>query len=102
MTTYSKNFCTHQTLVASTVDTVDLAGGYGVVLVTNRGANDIYCTFGKGGGSASAPTVGGDDCYIVQVGTAKPFDFSGDSPSSQINEVKLISSGTPAYSVESF
>ena len=82
-----------KTLVASTVDTVTFTG-YDApeIEILSDGTEDIYVSFG----SASTPTVGGTVCYRVPAGSASAvFEprTSGDTV------VKLISAGTPLYSV---
>jgi hypothetical protein len=90
---YSVVRAKHATLVGATVDTITLSGGIVNVLVTNRGSTDIYSTF-----DGTAPTVGGDDSYIILANTSKRVSFGTD----QRSVVKLISSSTPAYSVEAY
>jgi hypothetical protein len=95
MATVNKNRAYHGTLTAATVDTVNLSRVYGRVQVLNRGgANEIYWTT-----DGTAPTVGGDNCWVVpsQVGAS---DIRANSQAqSNTCVVKLISTGTPTYSV---
>lgn len=83
---------THQVLVAATVDVVNLAVQVDEIEVVNRdGAAEIYFTV-----DGSAPTVGGANCFVLPAGVGSAtvgVSASGNTV------VKLISSGTPAYSV---
>jgi hypothetical protein len=87
---YTANSVTHQTLAAATVDTVTLALDFNQVEVLNRGTTDIYFT-----ADGTTPTVGGNDCQIVLAGGGVKVDV----PTAGATVVKLISSGTPAYTV---
>lgn len=83
---------THGTLTADTVDTVTITPDAEEIEVVNvDGAAAIY--FRVGG---AAPTVEGDDCEVVPgaIGVLR-VATPGDAPYT----VKLISSGTPKYSV---
>ena len=100
MATYTKTRTMHATLVAATVDTVTLSVVSSTVEVVNRGATgDIFLTL-----DGTAPTVSGDDTFVVAANTARVFGNPlgivdaphGDTPTTT---VKLISSGTPSYSV---
>lgn len=82
----------HGTLTASTVATVALDGGNNVEVI-NRGTTDIFART-----DGSAPTAGGaDDDYVIPAGgyLALPDEDAASSSTT----VKLISSGTPSYSV---
>jgi hypothetical protein len=87
-------FSHHGTLVASTVTTIDLQDNQASILITNRGATDIYARF-----DAVDPAVGADNTFIIQANTAKTFTLSGALITAD-RSVRLISSGTPSYSVE--
>lgn len=82
-----------KTLAAATVDTVTFTGfDAPEVEILSDGSADIYVTFG----SSETPTVGGSQCYRVPVGSVSAVfapRTSGDTV------VKLISAGTPLYSV---
>jgi hypothetical protein len=82
-----------KTLVANTVDTVTFTGiDLDEVEVLSDGTSDIYVSFG----SSTTPTVTGSMCYRVPAGSASAVftpRTSGDTV------VKLISVGTPVYSV---
>ncbi len=93
-----------KTLVATTVDTVTFAlGSTGTpgwarmpksVEVLTDGASDIYVTV-----DGSTPTVGGTACYRVPpYPGATVIDVRDADPNDEV-VVKLISSGTPVYSV---
>jgi hypothetical protein len=95
MTNYNPARSTHQTLTANSVDVVTLVSDsdvYPAVEVLNRStAYDIYFTV-----NGSAPTVGGDNCLIVQAGQALTVQTVGVSG---VPQVRLISAGAAAYSV---
>ncbi len=93
MANYSVNRAKHATLVAATVDTVSFVSATAEVEVVNRGTDDIYYTV-----DGSTPTVGGDDTYIVRGGEAVGAPKNFVNP--LVAQVKLMSSGSPAYSVE--
>lgn len=87
-------FSDHGTLVADTVTTVTLTEPGTTLLVINKSATDtIYYTFGAG---ATNPTVAGDDTYCCPPGAGKRHTQGFFATLI----VKLISSGTPAFSVE--
>lgn len=80
----------HETLVASTADSVTFTDDITEVEVLNRdGAAEIYFTV-----DGSTPTVGGENCRVLPaaIGGLELRVEHGDV-------VKLISSGTPTYSV---
>lgn len=83
----------HLTLAASTVDAITFSSNPKTVEVCNRdGAAAIYFTV-----NGVDPTVGGDDCFVVAA--AAGAALAVDAPTTTATVVKLISSGTPAYSV---
>jgi hypothetical protein len=81
----------HVTLVAATVATVALDDpSRDKVWVTNRHASvEAFATV-----NGDAPTVGGDDCFIIPAARTTILRVPAGAPS-----VKLISSGTPGISV---
>lgn len=96
----------HGTLAASTVDTVTLSVLNRTVTVVNRGTGDIFVTTGDDVHTAPTPTVGGAEEWVVPsnstvtIPVAAPtpaLDQGATLPSKTV--AKLISSGTPAYSV---
>jgi hypothetical protein len=88
MASYSVNRAKHATLSANSVDTVRLLTRNSGVEVINRSASDtIYVRF------SGTPTVAGDDSIVVMPGSI----YVKLSPA---DTVKLISSGTPEYSVQ--
>lgn len=94
MATYSDVWIKHGQLTAATVDTVNLDGDYSEVEVINRdGAAEIFFTVDGG-----APVVAGDDNHILPAAisgvTVNASKETGDP-----TVVKLISSGTPKYTV---
>jgi hypothetical protein len=96
MAAYSANRAVHNTLAATTVDTITLTAQYNRVEVLNRSATgDIFVTL-----DGSTPTVGGNDTFVVPatgVGNFVNPASTSQPPTSTV--VKLISSGTPSYSV---
>jgi hypothetical protein len=76
-------------MTANTMDTITVSGDSKFIEVANRGSSDIYFTV-----NGDVPTVGGDNTYIV-LASAALIVPSADKP----DVVKLISAGTPAYSV---
>lgn len=85
----------HNTLSASTVDTVTLdAYTYKQVTVMNRsGSNEIFWTVG-----GAAPTVEGDDTYVTAASAGATTSKAVNGVNGQVT-VKLISSGAEDYSV---
>lgn len=90
MATYTVDRAKHATLIATVVDTVNFNAEWGSIRVFNRGMVDIYVRL-----DGTAPTVAGDECYVIPAGTAEDI-ITGAA----ISLIKLISSGIPAYSVE--
>ena len=89
MAAYSVQKRTHQTLGASTVDTVTLTGRNSSVEILNRDSSStIYFTV-----DGTTPTVAGNETIVLPPGAA----YQWLAP---VGMVKLISSGTPAYSVQ--
>jgi hypothetical protein len=81
------------TLVASTVATVTLDVAYSYVEVVNvSGSAPIYFNVNL----PANPTVAGNDCEVV-VGAGGRTTVA--SPGTGVTTVKLISSGTPTYTV---
>lgn len=97
MASGTANIAYHSTLVASTVDTVTLDKGAEYVTVVNRsGAAEIYFTVGTTVTPPAAPTVGGNDTYVLPASIGLVRVASGIGPV----QIQLISTGTPTYSVE--
>ena len=101
MATYSPVKSTHQTLVGSTADTVNLLQRWDGIEVSNRGSVPIYLTW-----NGTTATVAGDNTDIIEAGVTKefvpPFLTANNMPFTSGNPahtLSLISSGTPAYSV---
>lgn len=93
-----------KTLVASTVDTITFEvgstsqPGWGKlpqrVEVLTDGSYDIYLTL-----DGTAPTVGGTHCWrIPALAGATVVDVRDSNPSDAV-VIKMISAGTPRYSV---
>lgn len=82
----------HGTLSSSVVATVTLTEDARTVTVVNRsGSAEIFFTV-----TGVAPTVNGDDCEILPA-TISSVTVSATAHGAPV--VKLISSGTPSYSV---
>lgn len=100
-------FVRHGTLTASTVTTVTLpsrlaptaAGAIGHAEITNvDGADKIYFQVLSNANSSTVPTVAGNDCEVLPAvpgSMTVPLPTEGGDPVL----VKMISSGTPVYSV---
>jgi hypothetical protein len=89
--TYSGAQTQHQTLTASTVDTVTLDGNYDQAEVVNRATSgDIYWTV-----NGSTPTAGGAGTFITRAGEA----LKVRAPEGGQTVVKLISTAACPYSV---
>lgn len=81
----------HATLVAGTVDTVTVTGGYPRIEILNRsGAADLYVT-----NDGTVPSGGCDDCRIVPAGTSLNFAASDVSGA---DVVQIVGNGN-GYSV---
>jgi hypothetical protein len=78
-----------KTLGANTVDTVNFADDVKQIEVVSDGAAELYFTV-----DGTAPTVGGAKCYYLPA-----FGGAREVPVHTGGTVKLISSGTPKYSV---
>lgn len=87
----------HGTLTASTVATVTFAADYRAIMVTHRSpsaTDPIYFTV-----DGSTPTAAGDDTFVVMPGGWRSVNAQYDNADAS-TVIKLISAGTPAYSVE--
>lgn len=85
----------HSTCVASPAyDTVVMGSALEVIQVLNRSASgpEIYYTL-----DGSTPSVGGSNCRVLPASICA--DIASDFSTTTIVTVKLISSGTPTYSV---
>lgn len=82
-----------KTLAANTVDTVTISRQHDPVEVWTDGTAAVYFTV-----DGSAPTVGGNTTYEVPAGSPAVRD-GVQVPASGNTVVKLISAGTPKYSV---
>jgi hypothetical protein len=86
----------HSALVASTVDTVTINHGFEFVEIINRnGTAEIFFTLD----GTTNPTVAGADCYIIP-GAITSRIRANPLGSRNTTVVKLISSGTPNYTVQ--
>lgn len=94
MASYTVARSKHATLVAATVDSVTLSRDYAEVEIVNRGAaGDIYATV-----DGTTPAPAADNTIYIGPGQALVFALPrrADNTSSA---VKLVSAGTPSYSV---
>ncbi len=91
-------FVRHGTLVADTVTSVTLPDrSLSVVEVTNRdGAAEIYFIVQDANDDPAEPEVEGDDCELLPA-SMNSLEVNAPDPSPAV--VRLISAGTPAYSV---
>ena len=93
MPTAQPIFSRHGTLVAATVASIEVVGDPNVIHVKAFGAGTIYGTI-----DGDDPTVGGDETFRVDAGGV--LVFASNNPGMEV--VRLISSGTPDYSVEAY
>lgn len=85
----------HGTLAADVVATVILTQEARTVEVLNRdGAAEIYFT-----ADGSTPAVGGDDCFVLPAAIGS-LEVTARGARDDQTVVKLVSSGTPTYSVQ--
>lgn len=83
----------HGTLVASTISTVTFPSDVLQLEIINRsGSAEIYYTV-----DGSAPTVGGNDVPVLPAAICVDKTIS---PGSGATVIKLISSGTPTYTIK--
>lgn len=94
----------HHTLVANTAYWIALTGKWDRVEIKNRdaaGGDTLYAIIGNA--DTTAPTVAGDNSIAVAPGETidKILPFPGKTVAGveQVRAVKLISSGTPDFSV---
>ena len=92
MASYTVARSKHATLVAATVDTITLERDYSQVEIVNRGTEDIWATV-----DGSTPVAAADDTIFV--GTGQFLVLSMPTTGAGTDVVKLISAGTPSYSV---
>lgn len=100
--TIMASYAKHGALSAGTVVTVDLSIADGMIEVLNRtGDDEIYFTVGTTENAPLDPTVGGDDCYVVPAQiTSRAIDMTPHGDAGAVDaEVKLLSAGTPSFSV---
>lgn len=104
MASYSVTNSKAATLTAATVDTVTLTGNKAGFRIQNRSSTDnIWYTFGLGSTPTSPASDGSvDGSYLLPANSSDAWD----DPISRSNEasviVKLISTGTPSYSIETW
>ena len=83
-----------KTLTAATVDTVTFADYLQAVEVSKEEGAAIYFTI-----DGSTPTVGGEGAYFLPASAAVRVIDIPNSNERPATVVKLISAGTPTYSV---
>ena len=93
----------HGTLTADTVATVSITGVTsleGITVYNVDGTDEIYLTLAHSGATAATPTVRGNGTIplLAQLGFGFTQDY-GIDPHSGAIQVKLISNGTPEYSI---
>jgi hypothetical protein len=95
MANYTGSRIVSAALVAATADTVTLDADYTAVEILNRsGSAEIFATVDGG----PAPTVGGTNCDVLPAAIGSlTIDASAYGVPTV---VKLISSGTPTYTVK--
>jgi hypothetical protein len=81
-----------KTLVANTVDTVTFTDDIDRVEITSNGAAAVYVTV-----DGTTPTVAGAGTFELPAGAASVREIA--VPTAGGTVVKLISAGTPVYSV---
>lgn len=81
-----------KTLSGNTVDTVTFSEDQGHIEIVSDGAAALYYTV-----DGDTPTVAGGHCYCQPIGCVSVREV--DAPRQKATVVKLISSGTPTYSV---
>jgi hypothetical protein len=93
MAAYSVARSKHATLVAATVDTVTFSTDWQSVEILNRATSgDIYATV-----DGTTPVSGADDTIFVGPNQAVTVRLPTTGAGTDV--IKLISAGTPAYSV---
>lgn len=81
-----------KTLVANTVDTINFPRPHELIEVWTDGSSAVYFTT-----DGSTPTIGGTATYELPAGTEKAREVPVSAPGNTV--VKVISVGTPKYSV---
>lgn len=81
-----------KTLTQNVADTVTFTEDQGQIEVISDGAAALYYTV-----DGDTPTVAGGHCYCQPIGVVSVREV--DAPRQKATVVKLISSGTPTYSV---
>lgn len=99
MATYSAATAVHKTSGVATVDTVTLTANAAPLEVVNRGTVDpLYVTVGLTTDVPAAPTVAGDDTYVIPPGGVRTIPVTGATTGTDY-VVKLIAASATAYSV---
>lgn len=93
MASYTVARSKHATLVAATVDSVTLSLDYSQVEIVNRSTTgDIYATV-----DGTTPVSAADDTIYIGPGQALVLALPTTGAGTDV--IKLISAGTPSYSV---
>lgn len=88
---------THGTLAANATASVLIAGVPDSIEVTNRSTTEIFFTID---GTNPQVAAAGTFCLPAAIGATKVITVSADWPATPSSiRVKLISTGTPSYSV---
>lgn len=93
----------HGTLTAATADTVCIVQPISKVTIVNRGTTEIYFSVGSSLAPGASPTVAGNNFFVVPGtnGASVSVTVPQESSTPPLGAViKLISTGTPGYSVE--
>ena len=95
MATYSASNAKTFTMVNGQVDTVTLtAPGKTIAFVITASHKPIYFTAGHPGQTIPAPTVEGDNCYVVDYQSVFTGPWNGGAVT-----LKMIAAGTPTVTV---
>ncbi len=109
MATYNVAVAKHATLGAAAEDIVNLSAAVRGVTVVNRGAVTDFITVRIGPTTGSGSSLGppavtalADDAFVLTGGNGSNsrYDFIVPNVDGKVT-VRLISAGTPAYSVQS-
>lgn len=95
MATHTDPLGVHPTLTANTVDTCTITQAPQSVTLLNRGSSEIYFAVNDVGTLPADPAVGGAGTFCAPAGAIVQVSEGGNPV-----VVKLISSGTPNYSVQ--
>lgn len=95
MATYSASNAKTITMVNGQVDTLTLTSpGKSIAFAITSGHTPIYFTAGNPGQTIPAPTVEGDNCYVVDYQSVFTGPWNGGAVT-----LKMIAQGTPTVTV---